>query len=226
MYRKNPCTIVTFYFPAENILRVLKYYLYKPNFIFVNEQEIIKGLLEKDEKAFREVFETFRKNVYHTCFGFVHNKQDAEDIAQDVFIEIYRSVIKFRGDSMFSTWVYRICVNKSLNHIRKHKNSKFLYPIELLFSGVKDDDNRIEMIEPSTHEDSIERKEMKKVLHKAIDSLPENQRIAFTLSKFDDLSYNEIAEVMNTSLSAVESLIHRAKLGLQKKLLKYKKSSL
>ncbi|MFH0864597.1 MAG: sigma-70 family RNA polymerase sigma factor [Bacteroidota bacterium] len=192
----------------------------------MNEQEIIKGLLEKDEKAFREVVETFRKNVYHTCFGFVHNKQDAEDIAQDVFIELYRSVTKFRGDSKLSTWVYRICVNKSLNHIRKHKNSKLLLPIEMLFSGVKDDENRTEITEPSTPENSFEHKEMKKVLHQAIDSLPENQRTAFTLSKFEDLSYIETAKVMETSLSAVESLIHRAKLGLQKKLLKYKKSSL
>lgn len=192
----------------------------------MNEQEIINGLLSKDEKAFRKVVETFRKNVYHTCFGFVHNKQDAEDIAQDVFIEVYRSVNKFRGDSRLSTWVYRICVNKSLNHIRKHKNSRLVYPIELLFSGVKNGDNHAEIADPSTHEGSIEHKEMRKVLHQAIDSLPENQRIAFTLSKFDDLSYNEIAAVMETSLSAVESLIHRAKLGLQRKLLKYSKSSL
>lgn len=192
----------------------------------MNEQEIIKGLLEKDEKAFKEVVDTFRKNVYHTCFGFVHNKQDAEDIAQDVFIEVHRSVSRFRGDSKLSTWIYRICVNKSLNHLRKYKNSKLLYPVELLFHGVKDEDSRIAFVEPSAHEDSIERKEMKRVLHSAIDSLPENQRVAFTLSKFDDLSYNEIAEVMDISLSAVESLIHRAKLGLQKKLLKYKKSSL
>jgi RNA polymerase sigma-70 factor, ECF subfamily len=192
----------------------------------VNEQDIIKGLHEKDEKAFRKVVEAFKKNVYHTCFGFVHNKQDAEDIAQDVFIELYRSVTKFRGDSKLSTWVYRICVNKSLNHIRKHKNSKLLYPIEMLFRGVRDEDSRVEMTEPSSHEDGVERKEMKRVLHQAIDSLPENQRTAFTLSKFDDLSYNEIAEVMKTSLSAVESLIHRAKLSLQKKLLNYNKSSL
>lgn len=192
----------------------------------MNEQEIIKGLLEKDEKAFRKVVEAFHKNVFHTCFGFVHNKQDAEDIAQDVFIELYRSITKFRGDAKLSTWVYRISVNKSLNHIRKYKNSKLIYPIDLLFKGVKDEDSNIEMTEPSTHEDSVERKEMKKILHQAIDSLPENQRIAFTLSKFDDLAYNEIAEVMETSLSAVESLIHRAKFGLQKKLLKYKKSSL
>lgn len=173
-----------------------------------------------------EVVKTFHKNVYHTCFGFVHNKQDAEDIAQDVFIEVYRSVSRFRGDSRLSTWIYRISVNKSLNHIRKYKNSKLLYPIELLFHGVKDEDNRIDLSEPSSNEDNVERKEMKKILHQAIDSLPEKQRTAFTLSKFDDLSYNEIAEVMETSLSAVESLIHRAKLGLQKKLLKYNKSAL
>jgi len=191
----------------------------------VNEQEIIKGLLEKDEKAFRELVNNFRKNVYHVCFGFVHNKEDAEDIAQDVFIEIYRSASKFRGDSKLSTWVYRISVNKSLNHIRKYKYSKLIYPIEQLFSGVKDEERQTEINEPSVNEDNVERKEMKKVLHQAIDSLPHNQRVAFTLSKFDDLSYNEIAEVMETSLSAVESLIHRAKLGLQKKLLKYKKST-
>jgi len=192
----------------------------------VNEQEIIKGLLEKDEKAFREVVDKFKKNVFHTCFGFVHIKPDAEDIAQDVFIELYRSVAKFRGDSKLSTWIYRICINKSLNYLRKHRHSKFHIQIETLFGGLKDENEHIMVSEPSAQEDNVERKEMKKILHMAIDSLPENQRTAFTLSKFDDLSYNEIAEVMELSLSAVESLIHRAKIGLQKKLLSYKKSSL
>jgi RNA polymerase sigma-70 factor (ECF subfamily) len=189
----------------------------------MNDDAIIKGLTEKDEKVFRELVRSFQKNVFHTCLGFVHNAEDAEDIAQDVFIEIYRSVEKFRGDSKLSTWVYRISVNKSLNFIRKHKQSKLLLSIEQIFSSPKDSDGLISFEEPFKNEETLENKELVKVLGKAVNSLPENQRIAFTLSKYDDLSYLEIAEVMEISLSAVESLIHRAKINLQKRLLNYSK---
>jgi len=185
------------------------------------DEAIIEGLVAKNEKAFRELVKSFQKNIFHTCLGFVHNAEDAEDIAQDVFIEVYRSVGNFKGNSKLSTWVYRIAVNKSLNHLRKYKQSKLMLSVEQLFTGSNHVTDASQDIEPSKEEDNVEKKEMKLVLEKAVNSLPENQRIAFTLAKYDDLSYLDIAEVMDMSLSAVESLIHRAKINLQKKLLKY-----
>jgi RNA polymerase sigma-70 factor, ECF subfamily len=189
----------------------------------MNEEAIIKGLAEKDEKSFRELVKTFQKNVFHTCLGFVHNQEDAEDIAQDVFIEVHRSIGRFRGDSKLSTWVYRIAVNKSLNHIRKNRQARLTLSIEQLIRGPRSGENEFSIEEPGKMDHKLEKKELVTVLNKAINSLPENQRIAFTLSKYEDMAYLDIAEVMDISLSAVESLIHRAKLNLQKRLLNYRK---
>jgi RNA polymerase sigma-70 factor, ECF subfamily len=187
----------------------------------MNEEAIIKGLADKDEQAFHEMVRSFQKNVYHTCLGFVHNEKDAEDISQEVFIEVHRSIGKFRGDSKLSTWIYRIAVNKSLNYLRKHKHNRVMYSIDQMFKGPQDDAAQEGFAEPGKNDQDLEKKELSKVLQKAIHSLPKNQQIAFNFSKFDDMPYLEIAEVMDISLSAVESLIHRAKLNLQKKLLNY-----
>jgi RNA polymerase sigma-70 factor (ECF subfamily) len=188
----------------------------------MNDEAIIIGLADKDEKVFHELVKSFQKNVFHTCLGFVHNNEDAQDISQDVFIEIYRSVNKFRGDSKISTWVYRIAVNKSLNFLRKQKQVKNISSIEQLHSDAKIQGEQGIIKEPATDEHHFEKKELARILIKAIDSLPKNQRIAFTLSKYDDMQYAEIAVVMDMSLPAVESLIHRAKLNLQKKLFRYR----
>jgi RNA polymerase sigma-70 factor (ECF subfamily) len=84
----------------------------------MSDVEIIELLKQGSEQAFKKLVETHQKLVVNTCFGMVHNREDAEDIAQDVFIEVYRNIQKFRADSKLSTWLYRIAVNRSLNHIR------------------------------------------------------------------------------------------------------------
>jgi RNA polymerase sigma-70 factor, ECF subfamily len=96
-----------------------------------------------------------------------------------------------------------------------------MYSIDLMYKGPQDDAAQEGFAEPGKNDQDLEKKELSKVLQKAIQSLPKNQQIAFNFSKFDDMPYLEIAEVMDISLSAVESLIHRAKLNLQKKLLNY-----
>ena len=189
----------------------------------MHDEAIIKRLATKDEKTFQELVQSFRKHVYLTCLGFVQDEDDAEDVTQEVFIEVFRSVEKFRGDSKLSTWIYRIAVNKSLNYLRKHKKTRSFISIDQLFHLPHSNNETFESNEPSTEDKELEKKELSKVLEKAIHSLPSNQQIAFTLSKYDELPYQEIADVMKISLSAVESLIHRAKLNLQKKLINYRK---
>ena len=83
--------------------------------------DLINRLKQGDEPAFRILVEDYRKQVVNTCFGLLHNYDDAEDVAQDVFIEAFRSIHKFRGDSKIETWLYRIAINRSLNHIRNNK---------------------------------------------------------------------------------------------------------
>jgi len=185
----------------------------------VDEFQLIENLKEGHEPTYRFVVEKYLKNVVNTCFGLVHNRADAEDIAQEVFIEVHRSVHRFRADAKLSSWIYRIAVNKSLNFIRDNKKSR------RLSSGYDDAQSiRAQAGENDHPEKNLLNKERARILHEAVSRLPENQKIAFTLNKYEDLSYAEISEVMEVSLSSVESLIHRAKLNLQKQLIKcYKK---
>jgi len=184
----------------------------------MSEAEIIQKLREGDEHVFRQLIENHRQLVVNTCFGLVHNPEDAEDIAQDVFIEVFRSVHKFRADSKISTWLYRIAVNRSLNFIRDNKQRKWAQSVENVFTLKKGKLSSMSSRETVSPDTEMEDSERAKLLHKTIDSLPQNQRVAFTLNKYEDLSYKEIAAVMETSVSSVESLIHRAKKNLQKKL--------
>ena len=184
----------------------------------MSEVEIIQKLRQGNEQAFRQLVEKYQKLVINTCNGMVHNMEDAEDIAQDVFIEVFRSIDKFRADSKLSTWLYRIAVNRSLNFIRDNKKNKWFQSFE---DSVK---SKIALHEnlANTRSDQpefvMENKQRAAMLHEAIDSLPENQKVAFTLSKYEELSYQEISAVMDVTVSSVESLLHRAKKNLQKKL--------
>ncbi len=181
-------------------------------------------LLQKgDQLAFKRLVDENFPKVYRTCLGIIHDKDDADDLAQDVFVEVYESIGKFRGDSAISTWLYRVAVNKSLNYLRKRKISGFFRTIENYFQG---DDNKELQIsgDKSDHAGfNLENQEMKQILDLAIQALPTNQKIAFTLHKIEDLSYKQICEVMKLSLSSVESLIHRAKKNLQVSLVDYYK---
>jgi RNA polymerase sigma-70 factor (ECF subfamily) len=180
----------------------------------------IQELKNGSQFGFKQLVESHKNKVINTCFGFVHNRADAEDIAQDVFVEVYQSVNSFNEDSSISTWIYRIAVNKSLDFIRKSKRKKRwaeLTRINLDSKNETDhwftDDNNPQL--------TLENLERMKILNAAIETLPQNQRAAFTLHKYEDLSYKEVAEILNTSVSSVESLMHRAKINLQQKLEKY-----
>ncbi len=95
---------------------------------------IIKRIQDGDERSFRILVEQHNQLVLRTCMGFVHDQHDAEDLAQEVFVEVYHSIEKFRKESKLSTWIYRIAVNKSLNFIRDNKRKRLLQSIENVFS--------------------------------------------------------------------------------------------
>ena len=184
----------------------------------MSEAKIIKKLIEGDETAFKQLVTKYQQLVVNTCYGMVNNTEDAEDIAQEVFIEVYRSIHKFRADSKLSTWLYRIAVNRSLNFIRDNKKNRWFQSFE---DAVKTKNSEIPKLTGSVTENpeyDLENQQRANMLHEAINTLPENQKIAFSLNKYEDLSNNEISEVMDLSLSSVESLLHRAKKNLQKKL--------
>ena len=193
----------------------------------MNNKILINDIIKDKQKGFKSMVINYQQQVINTCYGFVHNRADAEDIAQEVFIEVFRSIDKFRGESKLSTWLYRIAVNKSLNFIRDNKKHTWLQSLDILFDDEINSKKKYELADYKNKQPDqiVENKETKILLYKVIDSLPENQRIAFTLSKYEDLSYKEIADVMKVSLSSVESLIFRAKKNLQKKLINHYKKN-
>ena len=185
----------------------------------MNEWILIEQLKQKDETAFKTIVETWQDMVFNTALGIVQHTEDAEDVAQDVFVQVYESIHTFKGESKLSTWLYRIVITKAMDHLRRKKRKKRFAFVQSLF-GVHND---ILYDPPDFHHPGItlDNKEKAAVLFKAIEKLPENQKVAFTLHKMEGLSYQEVGEVMHATLSSVESLLHRAKGNLKKYLEEY-----
>lgn len=190
----------------------------------MDETQLILGVKEGDRRAFQVLVEKYQSMVVNTCLGIVHDRNDAEDVAQDVFLEVFRNSAGFRGDSKISTWLYRIATNRSLNFVRNNKRRKFFQSLEEAFKGGRNQGSEISESFNDQPDHQISGTERARMLYKAIDRLPEKQRVAFTLNKYEELPYQQIAEIMEVSLASVESLIHRAKKNLQSDLLEcYKK---
>jgi RNA polymerase sigma-70 factor (ECF subfamily) len=187
---------------------------------FMNDLAFITAIKNNEPEAFRDLVLNHQDMVINTCFGMLNNLADAEDVAQEVFMEVHRSIHKFRADAKLSTWLYRIAVNKSIDLIRKNKRKSWVSSIQSMFGGVEKEVDFEDKYQASA-QDQLENEERRVILQNAIQTLPDNQRIAFTLHKFEELSYKEIANVMEVSLSSVESLMHRAKRNLKKRLSKY-----
>ncbi|MFH1119599.1 MAG: RNA polymerase sigma factor [Bacteroidota bacterium] len=186
----------------------------------MSDQELLDGIVKGDPFTGRQFADAYQVKVYNICYSFLLNVHDAEDLTQEVFIEAIRNAGKFRGDSKLGTWLYRIAVNRSLNFIRDNRKRRFWKEIDEFFS-FDGSSQHAGNHEPETYSDLLEQKEQQRLISEAIASLPEKQRVAFTLNKLEDLPYAEVADVMMTTVSSVESLIHRARMGLQKKLKRY-----
>lgn len=183
----------------------------------MTEASLIQNLKAGGEQAFRIFVETYQGRVYNTCLGFLRNEEDAEDIAQEVFMEVFNSISKFQENASLATWLYRIATNKCLELIRSRKRKKRFAFLEVLTGG-----HEAVTASPKDHPGvQLENRERAMILFGAIDKLPDNQRIAFTLHKVEGLSYAEISKVMEVSLSSVESLIFRARKKLRKELFNY-----
>lgn len=179
--------------------------------------QMITALQHGSSQAYRTLVREYKDKVFATCISFVRSAEDAEDLTQEVFLEVFRSVAKFRGQSRLSTWIYRISVTKSLEWIRRKNRKKRAAEV----ASLSDLQARgFDAPCAGNHHPGVqlEQKERAAYLFRAIDDLPENQKVAFTLNKVEGRSYQEVAEIMELSLSSVESLLFRAKKGLQVRL--------
>lgn len=189
----------------------------------MTDNEIIRSVLQGNSDDYRFLVEKYQQMVFRTCIGFVHSKDDADDLTQDVFIQAYQALQRFKGDSAFSTWLYRIAVNASLNKVRKSPLKNLLQRIENYTDKKNEQEALVSVSNGDDPENMLIRQEQIEAVRHALDTLPENQRTAIILSKYDDLSQKEIAEIMNTTEGAVEALLQRAKKNLRDKLSAKKK---
>jgi RNA polymerase sigma-70 factor, ECF subfamily len=180
----------------------------------MEDTELMIRVRSGDETAFREIVERHQKPVMDLCFRFTGNQCDAEEVAMDVFLQLYKIRDTYRPEAKLSTFLYRIAVNRSLNKIRDRKRRK-----TMSFDGLNKDRPMDPESPASDRPDALmEERERENLVRKALDALPEKQRTALILRRYEELSYTEIAAAMNTSVPAVESLLFRARETLRNSL--------
>jgi len=177
----------------------------------MEEKQLVKNLIRGDENSFRLMVNQYRQTVVNVCYRIMLNTEDAEDIAQEVFVEVFFSIKKFRGDSKLSTWIHRIAVSKCLDEIKKRSRKKRI----ATFGKSMGLDEVVHWLVGNDFADSklIHSEELDK-LNIALNKLPENQRIALALSKIEGLSNTEISDILEKSVSSIDSLVFRAKQNL------------
>ena len=170
----------------------------------------------EDATAFRAFIEAYQQRVYNLVLKMVQYVHDAEEITQDVFVDVYRKPDAYRGDAAVSTWLYRIAMNKCIDHLRRQQRKKRHLFSAFFAPGIT---NAAEEPFHANHPGMVaEQKEKLAILYKALNQLPANQHTAWVLGELENLSYKEIGEVMQLSVSSVESLLFRARRNVKKNL--------
>ncbi len=179
--------------------------------------ELLESFKKGSQQAFERLVSKYKVMVFNTIYSIGGNINEADDIAQDVFIKVYCSAASFKYKSLFSTWLYRITVNKCIDELRKKKNKSISLESELNH----EESLKLKDVLQSYHdnvEEEIARKEMQDIIHKVLNSLPEKYRLILTLKEIEKLSYKEIAQIMNISINKVKIWLFRSRGELKEKL--------
>lgn len=183
----------------------------------LDEQVLIEKASEGDAGAFEILVERYEKGVYNLAYRLIPDRDDAMDITQEVFLKAFQALPKFRGDSRFSTWLHRVCVNACLDFLRRKQRTQTYSldePINLKESSVvrevRDDSGSVE--------DVIETKSLTESVLMALNSVDEAHRTVIALSDIRGYSYQEIADMLGISIGTVKSRLHRGRMAIRKLL--------
>ncbi|WP_232066271.1 RNA polymerase sigma factor [Hymenobacter sp. BT18] len=177
------------------------------------DAELVAQLQAGSEAAFRTLVERYQNRIYRTVLALLRSPEEAEDVAQEVFVEVYQTIGRFRGEAALSTWLYRLATSRALKHRRRAQARKRF----AFFTSLLGFDNKL-VPEPADNahpQAQLEGQQQVELLLAHIARLPDQQQVAFTLRHEQDLSYEEIAAVLNTTVPAVESLLFRARKTLR-----------
>lgn len=168
-----------------------------------NDQLYITKVINGDTNAFAYLVDTYKNMVFSLAFKMLKNREVAEEVSQDTFIKAFKSLDKFKGDSKFSTWLYRIGYHACLDSIKKNKNHNSSFEInEITFNQIKSVENILE---------GIERKERAVIMNDCLLKLPEDERSIIWMFYYDELSLKEIIEVTQLSEANIKVKLHRAR---------------
>ncbi len=181
----------------------------------VTDEELIRRFQAGDEAAFEEIVGRYKNRLMNFAYRFVLDREEAEDIVQDTFLKVYQNRYAYKEIAKFSTWIYTITANLAKTILRKQRNRKLFYFSRL---GPEDKDMDFPSKELSAHS-KMEGKFDEQTIQRAIVKLPEHFRTAIILRDIQELSYEEISNIINAPLGTVKSRINRARLKLQEELM-------
>ncbi len=178
----------------------------------VNDEELVKRVKNGDVDAFEEIIAKYEKRVFSLIYNVTKNENEIEDLAQEVFIKVYKNIDKFQGKSSLYTWIYRITTNLCLDYIKKRR--EIIYIDEKIQYGDGEVDIQLSTNE-KLQDELYEEKELKEKLQKSIDKLPDKQKMMIILRDIKGLSYEEISKILEMKLGTVKSQINRARIKLK-----------
>lgn len=179
----------------------------------MTEKELVRAAAGGDESAFSELVRIYENKAYHLALRMVSNPEDAYDVAQDAFLAAWRGLPSFRGESGFSTWLYRLVSNAAIDHLRRTKHQR---------GNVSLDDEELNLDAPDdspTPQEAAEEKDLKEAVAAGLRELSDDHRTVLVMREVQELSYEEIAESLQLDLGTVKSRISRARTHLRKILL-------
>ena len=183
----------------------------------MEEKEFIQKLRNKDRVAFMQLVRQYKDPLLNICYGYLKDIDDAEDLTQEVFAEVYKTISNFKEEASLFTWMYRIAVSRSLDELKKRRSLKRAAYFE---KRIRSEAAELEMSQKASDlpdpEEKLLQKQQQEFIKFCLNELPETQKTAFVLSQQDGISYKEIADIMEKSLSSIESLVHRSKQNLRK----------
>ncbi|MEW6524564.1 MAG: sigma-70 family RNA polymerase sigma factor [Bacillota bacterium] len=183
----------------------------------MQEEALIASCRTGNTKAFERLVTLYEKKVFNLAFRMTGSLEDARDITQDAFIKVYTSLRDFRGDSAFSTWLFRIVSNMCLDELRRRRRRTFMSIDE----PIQQSDGEIprQLADPlADPEQAVERRDLKRAVHEAILNLSEDHRLIIVLRDLQGFTYEEIASMLDCSLGTVKSRLNRARMALRKAL--------
>ncbi|MEL7146806.1 MAG: RNA polymerase sigma factor [Bacteroidota bacterium] len=186
----------------------------------LDEERCLKAIAEGSEEALERLYQHYADRVFNTVISYTKNEEDAEELLQDVFVTVYKTACRFQYNSSVSTWIYRIAVNKALDHLRRKKSAKRSGIFTSLYKK-NSSEVKYESVDFAHPGVKMENKEDAQLLFRTIDALSENQKTAFILTQIEGLPQQEVAKIMDQSRKSVESLVQRAKANLRKELVKF-----